>query len=41
MSLEKIVEKKIPSISNVLEFHLSNFYEPFVKSENKKDTADI
>ena len=35
------VEKKILSISNVLEFHLSILYEPFAKSENKKDAADI
>ena len=32
------VEKKIPSISNVLEFHLSNSEN---NSENKENTADI
>ena len=38
---ETFVEKKISSISNIMQFTFLTLQEPFFKSKNKDDTADI
>ena len=38
---ETFVDKKISSISNIMQFIFLILQEPFFKSKNKEDTADI
>ena len=38
---ETFVDKKISSISNIMQFIFLILLEPFFKSKNKEDTADI